>query len=160
MKRILASIQFDPITDPYGETVFQHIKSGLYASVDAVFGWNDEFQRQRIKDEYRAEWFYWAVEGDRCLGLVCFKPYDQALHLHLIVVDEALRGQGVGRKIMHAIHHLADTQARAVTLSSFRCNTAALNLYQSLGYEITSEEPDFLLFRRPRSTKLIELSSE
>lgn len=160
MTRVLASIRFDPIIDPYSDDVFQRIKSGLYASVDAVFGWDDEFQRQRIKDEYQSDWFYWAKADGQCLGLVCFKPYENALHLHLIVVDAALRGQGVGQRIMQAVHHLADTQARAVTLSCFRCNTVALKLYQSLGYEITSEEPDFLLFRRPRSTKLIELSPE
>ncbi|EAR11341.1 GNAT family N-acetyltransferase [Reinekea blandensis] len=145
----MTAIRFDPIADPYSDNVFQRIKSGLYTSVDTVFGWKDDFQRQRIKDEYRAEWFYWAMAEDQCLGLVCFKPYDHALHLHLIIVDAALRGQGVGKKIMQAIHHRADAEARTVTLSCFRCNTPALHLYQSLGYEITSEEPEFLLFRRP-----------
>lgn len=147
--RLTSPIRFEGIADPYNDDVFQRIKTGLHPYVDNVFGWDDNFQRQRIKNEYQPDWFYWALTDDQCLGLVCFKRYDQALHLHLIIVDEAFRGQGYGKRIMQAIHDCADDEARAVTLSCFRCNTPALRLYETLGYTITSEEPDFLLFRRP-----------
>jgi ribosomal protein S18 acetylase RimI-like enzyme len=59
--------------------------------------------------------------------------------VHDIVIDGALRGQGLGRQAML----LAESEARAqgaveLGLNVFGHNTVAVALYQSLGYEMTS----------------------
>ncbi len=143
------TIEFHPIKDPNCEEVFQLIKQGLFPYVDAVFGWDDDFQRQRIADEYQPEWFHWVYEGEAKVGLVCFKPYDQALHLHLIVLAEDHCGQGLGKKTMIAVQRLAAEEQRAVTLSCFQCNHRAVRLYQSLGYEVTEQDEYFVSFALP-----------
>ena len=56
-----------------------------------------------------------------------------------IVISKAFRGQGLGRQVML----LAEIEARArgaveLGLNVFAHNTVAVNLYQSLGYEMTS----------------------
>jgi ribosomal protein S18 acetylase RimI-like enzyme len=58
-----------------------------------------------------------------------------------IVISKAFRGQGLGRQVML----LAEIEARArgaveLGLNVFAHNTVAVNLYQSLGYEMTSSQ--------------------
>ncbi|WCN15509.1 GNAT family N-acetyltransferase [Marinomonas mediterranea] len=134
--------------DPYSDEVFRLTKSGLFPYVDEVFGWDDEFQKQRMLNDYEAKWFHWVYSADSRIGYVCFRPYDQALHLHLIVLDQNVIGQGLGKKVMDEIHKMAADEERDITLSSFRCNERAVKMYESLNYEIIEEEEHFLLFRK------------
>lgn len=148
------SITFEQMDDPYSEEVFRLTKEGLYPFVDEVFGWDDKFQRQRMHDDYKRDWFYWVIESNTKVGYVCFKPYDQSLHLHLIILAKKFIGNGLGKKVMESIHKVAEKENRDVTLSSFKCNKRAVNLYKSLNYEITEEEEHFLLFRKPHNKSL------
>jgi len=148
------SISFRRIDDPYSEEIFRLTKTGLFPFVDEVFGWDDEFQKQRMRDDYEPEWFHWVFEGDQRIGYVCFKPYEQALHLHLLVLEQAYTGLGYGKRVMEAIHKKATDERRDITLSSFKCNERAVHLYKSLNYEVTEEEAHFLLFRKPYNKTL------
>ncbi len=143
------SITFKQMDDPYSEEVFRLTKEGLYPFVDEVFGWDDEFQRQRMREDYKRKWFYWIIESSIKVGYVCFKPYDQSLQLHLIILAQKFIGNGLGRKVMLAVHEVAEKDNRDVTLASFKCNKRAVNLYKSLNYEVTEQGEHFLLFRKP-----------
>ncbi|WP_447956235.1 GNAT family N-acetyltransferase [Vreelandella sp. EE7] len=59
------------------------------------------------------------------------------IHLARLVVDPALRGQGVGRALCVALMEEAASkqQVSAFTLKVFESNKPALHLYQSLGFE-------------------------
>lgn len=148
------SITFQQMEDPYSDEVFRLTKSGLFPYVNEVFGWDDEFQKQRMRVDYRPEWFHWVYFTGSRIGYVCFKPYDQALHLHLIVLDHDVIGRGLGKKVMAEIHRIAAEEKRDVTLSSFKCNERAVKMYESLNYEIIEEEEHFLLFRKPHNKTL------
>jgi mycothiol synthase len=61
--------------------------------------------------------------------------------VNLVEVDEALRGRGYGREAML----LAEAQARcrgmrSVGLNVHGSNTAALSLYQGLGYDVMTQQ--------------------
>lgn len=150
----MMNISFRSMDDPYSKEVFEMTKVGLLPFVDEVFGWNDEFQKQRIRDDYKAEWFYWVCYENSKIGYVCFKTYEQALHLHLMLVSTPYLGLGHGKRIMKAIHDIARSEFRDVTLSCFKCNQRAVSLYNSLNYEITEEEEHFLMFRLPHNKNI------
>ena len=141
-------LAFSPVPIEDFEEVFQLTKLGLHDFVDAVFGWDDDMQRRRIRDEYEWCWMHWVTLHDNRIGLVCFKPYAQALHVHLLLLYPQWQRQGLGSQIMGMLHAQAALEQRDITLSAFRVNTAAVALYRKLGYQVESEEPDFLLFRR------------
>ena len=57
-------------------------------------------------------------------------------HVDDVVVDESARGHGVGRALMEAIIDLARAcQLRTVDLSSRPSRAAAINLYESVGFQ-------------------------
>lgn len=144
-------ITFESMDNPYSDEVFFLLKNGIHPYVEKVFGWSDAFQRKRLKEHYQPEWFYWVFAEDEKVGFVCFKRYEGGLHLHLMVISKEHQGLGIGKRVMATIHRIAHSEQRQITLSSFKCNQRAVNLYLTLGYEVTDEEEHFLLFRLPYS---------
>ena len=143
-----------PIAESEFEQVFDLLKLCLFDVIDEVFGWDDEFQRQRLKDDYHWSWMYWVKDQNSTLGLVCYKPIQQALHLHLILLYPNYQGLGFGTKIMALIESKATDAKRDVTVTAFKKNLGAIALYQKLGYVIEQQEEHFLKFRLPYSQDL------
>ncbi|GAM75109.1 histone acetyltransferase HPA2 [Vibrio ishigakensis] len=69
---------FEPITQDEWPQVFAIYKQALFEHVEAVFGWDEAFQKQRLAHEYDPKWFHWVYQGSDRVGLVCFKPTEQA----------------------------------------------------------------------------------
>ncbi len=71
---------------------------------------------------------------------MCFKPYDNAYHIHLLIILPQYQGRTLGKEVMTLIHKRAmEEQREQVTLSSFRSNTRAISFYQALGYQIVDD---------------------
>ncbi|KPH07447.1 N-acetyltransferase (plasmid) [Rhizobium acidisoli] len=74
-----------------------------------------------------------AIEGDRVVGTVLVTPYKQdCATINMVIVDEAMRGRGLGRKLMQAAMELAgDRPLRLVATAD------GLPLYEKLGFRQT-----------------------
>ena len=56
-------------------------------------------------------------------------------------LDADRRGQGLGRQLMEALHERArELGATTIALNVFGHNTAAIRLYDSLGYAVTAQQ--------------------
>lgn len=126
------------------DSLFSVVKQAIYAHVDAVFGWNDDVQRKRLMNDYESNWFNWIYQEGQRVGMLCFKPYDNALHVHLLVVFPEFQNQKLGEKVMNYVHHQACLQGRgSITLSSFVRNEPAVRFYKSLGYRVIGRDENF-----------------
>lgn len=140
----IMDVKLVPLAEEEFDSLFTVVKQGLHTHVEAAFGWCDRFQRQRLKTDYQPQWFYWAYVGGERVALLCFKPYDNALHIHLLIVFPEFQNQKLGTRIMQHVHELARVQGRdAVTLSSFTSNQSAIRFYQSLGYKVIQSDHQF-----------------
>ncbi len=138
-------IQLIQIENDEFESLFSVVKQGLYSHVDAVFGWCDEFQVNRLKNDYEPHWFHWVYINNEQVGLLCFKPYENAFHVHILIVFPEFQNQQLGGRVMNVVHEMAREQGRShVTLSSFTRNESALRFYKSLGYKVTESDENFL----------------
>ncbi len=143
MARKEENIQLQLVSSSEFEELFAYVKQGIFIHVDDVFGWDDDFQRQRLLNDYRPSWFHWVYLGKQRVGLVCFKPYDNAYHIHLLIISPQYQGHALGKQVMCLIHKRATGERREqVTLSSFRSNTRAISFYQSLGYQIVDDSDE------------------
>lgn len=76
------------------------------------------------------------VVGAASLSLLTTAGLGRIGHVDDVVVDDALRGQGLGRVLMDAVHDEARRLGcRHLDLTSRPSRVAANALYQSLGYE-------------------------
>lgn len=65
------NIQFQLVSNLEFEELFACAKQGIFIHVDSVFGWDDDFQRQRLLNDYHPSWFHWVYRGKERIGLVC-----------------------------------------------------------------------------------------
>lgn len=132
------------------EQRFAAVKEGIFPYVEAVFGWDDEMQRARLTSEYEPHWFSWILVGGERVGLLCCKPYEDALHVHLLVIFPRHQGRQLGSAVMARLQREAASEGRLrVTLSSFTANQGALRFYRRLGYQVVAEAPAFVSLSRP-----------
>lgn len=131
------------------EQVFATVKQGLFPYVEAVFGWDDEFQRERLTCAYQPHWFSWILQSSERVGLLCCKPYDDALHVHLLIIFPQYQGRQLGAAVMARLHREAEREGKCrVTLSSFTDNQRAIRFYQRLGYKVIERDQAFVSLSR------------
>lgn len=127
--------------------VFPTVKDALYDYIAPVYGWDDDFQKARLSNDYKAHWYYWIHCDHDVIGLVCFKVRNACLHLHLLILFPAFQGKGMGEEVMQHLHVLAGRSAcESIVLSSFISNKRACRFYRKLGYQVALAEEDFLNF--------------
>lgn len=83
------------------EQCFAAVKEGIFSYVEAVFGWDDDVQRERLTNEYEPHWFSWILLGGERVGLLCCKPYEDALHIHLLIIFPLIRAGSLARPSWH-----------------------------------------------------------
>ncbi|NVN79955.1 N-acetyltransferase [Vibrio sp. Scap24] len=133
-------MQLQLVANSEFEELFACVKQGIFEHVDNVFGWDDDFQRNRLLNDYHPSWFHWIYSKKERAGLVCFKPYDNAYHIHLLIIYPQYQGKMLGKEVMSLIHNKALREQRnQITLSSFRSNTHAIRFYEALGYQVIDE---------------------
>lgn len=122
---------------------FNLVKIALYSYVKGVYGWDDEFQKRRIKESYAGAELNWIdTEGIR-KDLVCYRFKPNSLHVHLLLIKASYQGCGIGGAVMEKLHKQAIVENLPVTLSCFKQNKQALQFYSSLGYQVVSEDDHF-----------------
>lgn len=89
-------------------------------------------------------------EGGKIIGmatLISYRiPQNMRGYVEDVVVDESMRGKGVGKKLMnHIIEKARDLGVRYLNLTSRPSREAAQKLYESLGFE----KRDTNVFRLP-----------
>lgn len=86
-----------------------------------------------------------AVQADRIVGSIAIDGEDlggDVAHLRWFIVDDSLRGSGVGRALLQQALAFCDQQGRAaVHLWTFQGLDAARRLYESLGFVLAQEQP-------------------
>lgn len=77
---------------------------------------------------------------------------NNSIHLARLIVNPALRGQGIGRNLCEALMDMGVSkhQPEYLTLNVYESNIAAVGLYKSLGFAVkTSEDSDLVAMIKP-----------
>ncbi|MFL9874001.1 bifunctional helix-turn-helix transcriptional regulator/GNAT family N-acetyltransferase [Paraburkholderia megapolitana] len=87
----------------------------------------------------KALWLY--VENGRSLASLAIDGNDETgvAHLRWFIVDDSLRGSGVGRQLMSRAMKFVDERFSETYLWTFKGLDAARHLYESFGFQLTEE---------------------
>lgn len=97
-----------------------------------------------VSDPAREVWV--AHEGGRVAGFAIVDMGGAFVgYLKIICVGAEFRGRGVGTELMHFIEERIFRDSPNVFLCVSSFNPRAKKLYESLGYEIVGEMPDYLV---------------
>ncbi|MEV8472700.1 helix-turn-helix domain-containing GNAT family N-acetyltransferase [Ralstonia sp. UNC404CL21Col] len=95
---------------------------------------------QSLPDANKALWL--CVENNRCLASLAIDGNSdtRVAHLRWFIVDDSLRGTGIGRKLMSQAMRFVDERFDETYLNTFKGLDAARHLYESFGFQLTHEE--------------------
>lgn len=86
-----------------------------------------------------------AIEGHRIVGTIAIDGEDlgsNAAHLRWFIVDDGLRGSGVGRRLLSEAISFCDRQGFSeVQLWTFQGLDAAQKLYEAFEFQLAEERP-------------------
>ncbi len=81
-------------------------------------------------------------DGERFIGGVIVAIFWGALHIKTLFIEEAYRGQGVGRGLMeHAFQYARESKLPFVFVETM--SFQALGFYQKLGFELEFTRPGY-----------------
>ncbi|MEK7948433.1 bifunctional helix-turn-helix transcriptional regulator/GNAT family N-acetyltransferase [Pigmentiphaga sp. YJ18] len=94
---------------------------------------------QALPADGKALWLY--VENRRTLASLALdgNPASGIAHLRWFIVDDALRGTGVGRELMSRAMRFVDDRFQETCLWTFKGLDAARHLYESFGFRLVQE---------------------
>ncbi|ANF96951.1 GNAT family N-acetyltransferase [Paenibacillus bovis] len=79
-----------------------------------------------------------ALYDNKVVGVLLLKPIDsRTLQMKQVAVDPALRGQNIGRKLVHYAEHTAREEGYCDIMLHAR--QVAIPFYEKLAYQITGE---------------------
>ena len=98
-----------------------------------------------LRLEHARNGLWLALQGERIVGSVAIDGEDlgdNRAHLRWFIVDDGLRGAGVGKRLLEAALGFCDAQGFASTqLWTFRGLDAARRLYETQGFALKEEWP-------------------
>ena len=127
------------------ETLFGLYSMLLREFIESVYRWNEGFQRQRFDTEYPEKNTLIVLAGSIVAGYVVVAERTESHHVALLLLRPEFQRVGIGREVMRNVVERAESCGKAVTLSCFKANAAALHFYQRLGFVVHEEEPHFVL---------------
>lgn len=97
--------------------------------------------------------------NQKLVGLISFKLQNNSLYLNQIYLDEKLKGQGLGTKILQQILD-SNPEAEIIELNVAQTNREAIGFYKMLGFVMTGEDVGSLNPGAQNEIKLIGMKVE
>lgn len=120
-------------------TLFAIHRSVFRAHIEQLWGWDDAWQRQNFAAECAAAVTSVVEVGGQTIGYLQVAEQHSHIHVQNIALSADHQGQGIGSQLLRELQSQAAARHLPLRLGAFRTNTAALRLYQRLGFRQTGE---------------------
>ncbi len=109
----------------------------LWTDCELVRPWNDPQKDINRKLADSAELFFVGTDNDRIIATIMVGYEGHRGWVNYLAVSPQSRGQGLGRELMtHAEQVLLEMKCPKLNLQVRETNTAVLEFYRSIGYEV------------------------
>ena len=122
------------------EFVFTVKKAAYQEYVEQIWGWDDNYQRERHNREFASYDFRIVQFRGTDVGFFITSSTSDTLKVNQIFILPEYQGRGIGSACMTRIIDNANLEQRAVVLQVLKVNTRGIDLYQRLGFTIVGED--------------------
>ena len=134
------------------EFIFTVKKAAYREYVEQVWGWDDDYQRERHNREFASHDFHIIQFCETDVGFFITSSTSDTLKVNQIFILPEYQGRGIGSACMTRIIDNANLEQRSVELQVLKVNTRGIDLYQRLGFTIVGE--DSIYFQMEKSPEL------
>lgn len=119
--------------------------------VEAMWGWNDDFQAQFSREHFQPERLRVIELDGHAVRVIGFDVDAERLYIGPFEVDPSVQGRGIGSAALAEMFSIADDAGVPSTLQVLKINEEAFRLYRRVGFEVVDEPATHHLMRRERS---------
>jgi ribosomal-protein-alanine N-acetyltransferase len=118
---------------------------GLQGKYPQVVDWSETVWMGMLQEDHTPQRGVWLAECESLIaGLVILAVAGDVAEFEMVLVDESMRGRGLGRALCETAMRRAVAQgARQIDLEVRESNKAARRLYESLGFEVQGKRPNY-----------------
>ncbi|WP_313105843.1 GNAT family N-acetyltransferase [Stutzerimonas nitrititolerans] len=119
--------------------LFEIHRAVFLPHIAQIWGWDERWQRGNFLEEM-ATASTWVVQADNeVAGYLQVQIQAERIYLRNIALLPALRGRGVGTRLVGQLQAKAAERGMPIELSVFRINVAARRFYERLGFTRTQD---------------------
>jgi ribosomal protein S18 acetylase RimI-like enzyme len=141
MKNSLNEILYTlrPATADDYDFLFHLIEVCLKEYVEAIWGWDEVFQRNHFAEYFDVNGCQIVQLDGRDAGQLTVVEGDGDLYISGIYLLPEFQNKGQGSILVREVMARAEESGRAVTLQVLKANKSARRLYEKLGFQVTAE---------------------
>ena len=143
-------LTFAPARDDSYEWAFELKKATEKDYIKAIFGWDEEVQREFHAKEWQQEKPTVISLGNIKVGTYLLQRRDYGYYFARFFILPEYQGQGVGSRVLSAITKELDREHAACHLGYLQSNPRVSELYKRFGFVIYKENSAFVYMRRGR----------
>ena len=130
------------------EFVFTVKETAYREYVEKIWGWDDDYQRERHNKEFASQDFRIVQFRGTDVGVLVTSRTSDRLKVNQIYILPEYQGKGIGSACMTRIVDDASLEGKPVVLQVLKVNTRGIALYRKLGFTIVSESSEYFLMER------------
>ncbi|HHK8526379.1 TPA: GNAT family N-acetyltransferase [Vibrio parahaemolyticus] len=131
------------------EFLFELKKAAEYEPVKAVFGWEENVQKEIHRNEWNeAKPTIIEMEGAP-VGSYLVQAHSEHLYFGRFFLLPACQGKGIGSQVLKTVIQLANEKSLPIQLCYLQGNRVG-QLYERFGFEVTSQDEQFVHMLKPR----------
>ncbi len=131
------------------EFVFTVKEAAYREYVEQVWGWDDNYQRERHNAEFASQDFHIIQFRGTDVGFLTTSRTSDMLKVNQIFILPEYQGKGIGSACLTRIIYDAGLEQKSVVLKVLKVNTRSISLYKRLGFTIAGE--DSIYFQMEKS---------
>ena len=131
------------------EFVFTVKKAAYRKYVEQVWGWDDNYQRERHNKEFASYDFRIIQFCETDVGFLITSSTSDTLKVNQIFILPEYQGKGIGSACMTRIVGDANLEQKSVSLKVLKVNTRGIALYKRLGFTIVGKDSIYFQMEKP-----------
>ena len=144
-----ASLAFRTAITADEAALFACYRAALHAAVAAIWGWDEDWQRQDFRDHFAPTGIVVAEYPAEPVGYCQVEWQPARLYVRMLVVRPSHQRRNIGSRLLDQVLQQADTAEMLVALQVFKINPQAQRLYERRGFRVSGETGTSVEMSRP-----------
>lgn len=115
--------------------------------IEQTWGWDEAWQRADFEKRFDVCTVSIIEAESRSVGSLWLEPRPDSLYIHELQVAPPQQSRGIGTAVIEMVIEQGASRGLPIALSVVPANARARDLYQRLGFRVTSVEPPFIRMR-------------
>ncbi|NOH98877.1 GNAT family N-acetyltransferase [Vibrio sp. 99-70-13A1] len=131
------------------EFLFKLKKSAEYEPIKAVFGWDENVQREIHSNEWEEEKPTIIEVDGVAVGSYLVQAHSEYLYFGRFFLLPEYQDKGIGSQVLKTVIELADLKSLPIKLCYLQGNRVG-QLYKRLGFSVVGQDEQFVHMLKPR----------